>query len=604
MPRNYWDVPVLIVGGGPAGLASSLALSRYGVEHVLVERHPGTAHTPRAHIVNQRTVEILRHLGAEDRFLAVASPQESMRNNLWVTTLAGQEIIRSEAWGTGARVAGEYRMSSPCPMANCPQTVFEPMLVDAVRDAGSEPRFQHELESLEQDQEGVTSTVRDRTTGELITVRSRYVIGADGARSRVLDLAGLGVEGPSGLAHAANVWFEADLSRYLAHRPGVLTWNVMPGPLPPLRLGTLICHKPFTEFVLVFMYDPAHDDLDERTVDDLVARVRALVGDDDVEVTIKGTAGWQVNAQVAPVYSAGRVFCMGDAVHRHPPSNGLGLNMSVADAYNLAWKLALVLDGRAGPALLDTYTAERQPVGAEGVDRAITSLGELAAIDAALGFEPGQTEEDGWAALAVLDEPGPVGVQRRQALRDAVALTDYQFNAHGLELGYVYSSAAVVDPDPASAPEPPPDAHLHHRPTSRPGARVPHARLELDGRPISSLDLVDGLGFALLTGAGGQPWVPVAAEVASATGIPITVHVIGRGTGGPADPYGEWAECSEVECDGCILVRPDRHVAWRYQSFDAAGADALLAVMDRVLARDLSPRPPARPEAASVAAPA
>jgi 2,4-dichlorophenol 6-monooxygenase len=579
MPRTHWDVPVLIVGGGPAGLISSLALARYGVEHVLIERHPDTAHTPRAHIVNQRTVEILRHLGIEDRFLAVATPQELMRNNLWVTSLAGQEIIRSETWGTSARLVGEYRAASPCPMANCPQTVFEPMLVDALRDAGSGVLFRHELETLQQGRDGVTSTVRDRDTGELITIRSKYVIGADGARSRVLKFAGLTIAGPAGLGHVANVWFEADLTRYLAHRPGVLTWNVMPGPLLPLRLGTLICHKPFTEFVLAFPYDPERVSLAELTPDDLIARVHAVIGDDQADVTIKGTAGWQVNAQVAPVYSAGRTFCMGDAVHRHPPTNGLGLNMSVADAYNLAWKLALVLDGRAGPALLDTYTAERQPVGAEGVHRAITSLGDMAAVDTALGYQPGQSEEDGWAELAVLDEPGLQGAQRRQALREAVALTDYQFNAHGLELGYIYTSPRVAaDTAPASD-------HLHYRPTTRPGARVPHARLELDGTPISTLDLVDGLGFTLLTGTGGQPWVQAAAEVTSGIGVPITVHLIGRGTGGPADPYGDWEERREVNCDGCVLVRPDRHVGWRYRGFDAAAPEALRAAMDEMLAR-------------------
>ncbi|MFD7446631.1 FAD-dependent monooxygenase [Streptomyces sp. NPDC059909] len=597
MPPKQWDVPVLIVGGGPAGLAASLALSRYGVEHVLVERHPGTAHTPRAHIINQRTVEILRHLGIEDRFHRVATPQRYMRNNLWVTSLAGQEIIRSETWGTSARVAGEYEASSPCPMANCPQTVFEPMLVDAIRDVGGDLRFSHELETLEQDADGVTSTIRDRSTGELITVRSQYVIGADGARSRVLDAAGLSVDGPAGLAHAANIWFEADLTRYFAHRPGVLTWNVMPGPLPPLRLGTLICHKPYTEFVMVVMYDPAQTDLGALTTEDLVGRVHALIGDDTVDVKIKGTAGWEVNAQVAPVYSAGRIFCMGDAVHRHPPSNGLGLNMSVADAYNLAWKLALVLDGRAGPGLLDSYSAERQPVGAAGIQRAITSLNDLAAIDAALGLEPGQSEEDGWAALAVLDEPGPAGAKRRQALRDAVTLTDYQFNAHGLELGYVYTSGAMI-PGPEPTPKPAADAHLHYRATTRPGARVPHARLELDGIPVSTLDLVDGLGFTLLTGPGGELWAEAAAEVATRTGVPVTVHVIGRGTGGPADPYGEWEQLREVDCDGCVLVRPDRHVAWRYQRFDALGADALGAVMDQVLDRDPSTHPVAPPEPA------
>ena len=114
-------------------------MSRYGVGHLLVERHRGTAHTPRAHIINQRTVEILRHLGISDRFHAVATPQHLMANNLWVTTLAGLEVARSETWGTSAERAADYRMASPEPMANCPQTVLEPMLLAAARDGRRHP---------------------------------------------------------------------------------------------------------------------------------------------------------------------------------------------------------------------------------------------------------------------------------------------------------------------------------------------------------------------------------------------------------------------------------------------------------------------------------
>ena len=414
------EVPVLIVGAGPAGLALSVALSRYGVGHLVVERHRGTAHTPRAHIINQRTIEIFRHLGISDRFHAVATPQHLMANNLWVTTLAGLEVARSETWGTSAERAADYRAASPEPMANCPQTVLEPMLLGAARDMGADIRFGWEFVSLVQDQDGVTSVVRQRDGDATLTVRSRYVVGADGARSRVLGQAGLAVEGPDDLARAANIWFRADLSRYLAHRPGVLTWNVMPGPLPPLRLGTLICHKPFTEFVLAFMYDPNEVSLDAMSIGELRERIRALVGE-DVDAEILGVAGWQVRAQIAPAYAAGRVFCMGDAVHRHPPTNGLGLNMSIADAYNLGWKLALVLAGRAGGALLDSYSAERQPVGAQGVQRAITSLQEGAAVEAGLGYEQAQPAEAGWQALNTLYESGRPGTSaaRRCARRSS-----------------------------------------------------------------------------------------------------------------------------------------------------------------------------------------
>jgi 2,4-dichlorophenol 6-monooxygenase len=574
------EVPVLIVGAGPAGLALSVALARYGVGHLVIERHRGTAHTPRAHIINQRTIEILRHLGISDRFHAVATPQHLMANNLWVTTLAGQEVARSETWGTSAERAADYRMASPEPMANCPQTVLEPMLLGAARDLGADIRFGWEFTHLTPDSGGVTSVIRERDGAATLTVRSRYVVGADGARSQVLGQAGLTVEGPDDLARAANIWFRADLARYLAHRPGVLTWNVMPGPLPPLRLGTLICHKPFTEFVLAFMYDPAQTSLDTMTPGDLNRQISALVGA-DVDAEILGVAGWQVRAQIAPSYSAGRVFCMGDAVHRHPPTNGLGLNMSIADAYNLGWKLALVLAGRAGAALLDSYSAERQPVGAQGVQRAITSLQEGAAIEAALGYEPGQPAEAGWQALAALYEPGPAGDERRDALHKAIELSNYQFNAHGIELGYRYHSDAIADDD---SPDPTParDPQLYYQPTTRPGARVPHARLEHDGVPVSSLDLADDLGFALLTGPGGEAWSGPAADVSARTGVPVRVHVIG-GREGVTDPYGEWAALREVESSGCVLVRPDRHVAWRSIRYTPDGGQQLAAVLDQAL---------------------
>jgi 2,4-dichlorophenol 6-monooxygenase len=574
------EVPVLIVGAGPAGLALSVALARYGVGHLVIERHRDTAHTPRAHIINQRTVEIFRHLGISDRFHAVATPQHLMANNLWVTTLAGLEVARSETWGTSAARAADYRMASPEPMANCPQTVLEPMLLAAARDAGADIRFGWEFVSLAQDQDGVTSVVRQRGGGATLTVRSRYVVGADGARSRVLGQAGLAVDGPDDLARAANIWFRADLSRYLAHRPGVLTWNVMPGPLPPLRLGTLICHKPFTEFVLAFMYDPNQVSLDAMSTGELRERICALVGE-DVDAEILGVAGWQVRAQIAPAYVAGRVFCMGDAVHRHPPTNGLGLNMSIADAYNLGWKLALVLAGRAGGALLDSYSAERQPVGAQGVQRAITSLQEGAAVEAALGYEPAQPTEAGWQALNTLYESGPAGDERREALRKAIELSNYQFNAHGIELGYRYQSDAITG-DGSPDPIPVRDPQLYYQPTTRPGARVPHARLERDGVPVSSLDLVDDLGFALLTGVGGEAWSGAAAEASARAGVPVRVHVIG-GREGVTDPYGEWACLREVETTGCVLVRPDRHVAWRSTRYTSDSGRQLPAVIEQAL---------------------
>jgi 2,4-dichlorophenol 6-monooxygenase len=290
-----------------------------------------------------------------------------------------------------------------------------------------------------------------------------------------------------------------------------------------------------------------------------------------------------VNAQVAPRYSSDNVFCMGDAVHRHPPTNGLGLNMSVADAFNLAWKLALVEQGSAGAALLDTYSSERQPVGSAGVRRAITSLAEAGRFEGALGFTPDQSEDEGWAELGKLDDPGPEGAARRAALQEQLRIAQNQFNAHGFDLGYCYEQGALVH-DGSTYSTNPGDPVLHHHPTTRPGARVPHARLELDGTPCSTLDLVDGLSFGLFVGLDHEAWSDAAVGVAASLGIGILVHRIG-GVGGILDAYGEWVRVREVGDDGCVLVRPDRHVGWRSLGAVPDATVRLEQVMRMILAR-------------------
>jgi 2,4-dichlorophenol 6-monooxygenase len=183
-----------------------------------------------------------------------------------------------------------------------------------------------------------------------------------------------------------------------------------------------------------------------------------------------------------------------------------------------------------------------------------------------------------------LYEPGPAGDERRDALHKAIELSNYQFNAHGIELGYRYRSDAIVDdasPDPIPK-TPARDPQLYYQPTTHPGGRVPHARIELHGVPLSSLDLVDDLGFALLTGVGGEAWTQAAAEISACAGVPVRVHVIGSREG-VTDPYGEWASLREVETTGCVLVRPDRHVAWRSTRYTTDSAQRLPAVVEQAL---------------------
>jgi 2,4-dichlorophenol 6-monooxygenase len=574
------ETPVTVVGAGPAGLAASLLLSKYGVPHVLVDRFPTMAHTPRAHIINQRTVEILRDLGLEEAFYRIAMPWESMRNTVWHTSLAGLELARHQAWGTSPQRHPDYVQASPCRMGNCGQHLLEPLLLDAVkRSPLADLRLGQDLVALEQDSGGVTATLKDNATGERHHVRSSYLVGSDGGRSLVARSVGLEFDGEEGISASATIHFHADLSHLTAHRPGTLYWNAAPGSDDFRGFGNLICHQPWHDWALAFSYDPETLDATDEAL--ALRRLRRVIGDDAVEIDIRNISTWTINHVVARSYAAGRVFCMGDAVHRHPPANGLGLNTSVADAYNLAWKLAMVIRGAAGPALLDSYSAERQPVGRQIVDRAFASIGDMRPITQALGFRPGQDEKDGAQAVAALFAPGPDGEARREALAKAIGQTDHQFNAHGVEVGYRYRAGAVVS-DGTAEPEPERDPELYYQPTTWPGAHLPHAWLSDRTRLLSTYDLAGGGRFVLITGIGGEAWRDAAASVAREYGIALDVAFIGT-IDGYLDAYGDWRRLAGVEESGCVLVRPDLHVGWRAARASPEHLAALPSVLARIL---------------------
>ncbi|WBG62655.1 2,4-dichlorophenol 6-monooxygenase [Pseudomonas citronellolis] len=577
------EVPVLIVGGGPSGLTASLLLSRYGIRNLLVNKYRWTANSPRAHITNQRTMEVFRDAGVEAQVVAAASPHELMANNVWATSFSGRELGRLLTWGNAIERKSDYELASPSAMCNIPQHLMEPILANEALRAGSEMRFNNELLDFTQDEEGVTARILDRGTGREFTVRAQYMIGADGARSRVMELLGIPLEGEMGLGCAVNVWLRADLRRYCESRPGVLYWMVQPGNDYWVGSGTFICVRPWNEWVMLFMYDPAQGepDLSEAAV---IERARRVIGDADIPVEILATSKWQINHVVAQRYAEGRVFCCGDAVHRHPPANGLGTNTSVQDAYNLAWKLALVLKGQAGPGLLDSYSAERQPVGRQVVDRAMESVRNMLPISNALGFKPGQSEAEGWNSLHELSADSPLGRERRAALEKAIQLQHYQFSCHGVELGQRYRSGAVLA-DGSEEPAYTRDRELYYHPTTWPGAHLPHAWLhDTAGRKLSTLDLCGQGRLTLLTGHGGDAWCRAAETMSRELGIDLAVRRIGLGLD-YEDSYGDWARLREIDEAGCLLVRPDQHVAWRSQGAAADAEAVLLGAVRAVLAR-------------------
>ncbi|RZU20170.1 2,4-dichlorophenol 6-monooxygenase [Kribbella rubisoli] len=571
---------VLIVGSGPAGGAASLFLSTYGVDNIVLTRYGWTANTPRAHITNQRTIELMRDMGIEDKVNDNGTAHDLMGQTAFCTSLAGEEIGRIRTWGTHPRRLADYTEASPCLPCDLPQTLFEPILVSTAASRGAQLRFNTEYLSLEQDDDGVTATVRDRLSDTTYQIRAKYLIGADGGRSKVAQDIDLPMAGAMDIEGSMNIVFEADLSRYVAHRPSVLYWVLQPGAqIGGIGAGLVRMVRPWNEWLIVWGYDinqPA------PVVDEAMATeiVHNLVGDDTIDVKLKGTSVWSVNHMYAERASKGRVFCMGDAIHRHPPSNGLGSNTSIQDAYNLAWKLALVLKGQASPELLDTYNDERAPIAKQIVDRANKSRNQFGQIFRALGMTP---DAPAGRTIESRKDDTPEGAAQREELRQAIELKDYEFNAHGVELGQRYKSSAVIED---GTPEPPyeRDHELYYHPTTWPGARIPHCWLTRGSETVSTLDVVGKGRFTLLTGIGGDAWVKAAQSVSEHLGVPIEPYVIGPGRE-LDDLYGDWARVREIPDEGCLLVRPDAHIAYRSfeQPDDPTGAlqQAVSALLGR-----------------------
>lgn len=581
------ETDVLIIGTGPAGSATAALLSSYGIENMAINRYRWLANTPRAHITNQRTMEVLRDLGqdVEDEAYLFAAHQDLMGENVFCESLAGEEIGRMKSWGNHPLSKAEHLLSSPTMMNDLPQTFMEPLLFKTACSRGTQARMSTEYLSHEQDADGVTTTCRDRLSGEEFTIRSKYLVGADGGNSLVAQHIETPFEGQMAVGGSMNIVFRADLSKYVAHRPSVLYWVMQPGSnVGGIGMGLVRMVRPWNEWLIVWGYD-INEPAPEVDAEMATQVARQLVGDPELEIELLSANTWTVNNMYATHMQKGRVFIMGDAAHRHPPSNGLGSNTSIQDSFNLAWKLAAVIKGQAGEALLDSYSAERAPVAKQIVTRANQSIEEFGPIFESLGMAAGVDPEVMQKNLEARCNATSDAARQRAAIRDAIAFKKYEFDAHGVEMNQRYRSDAI-ETDGQIEPAFEMDAELHYQPTTWPGARIPHVWLfaHETGEKHSTLDLCGKGTFTIFTGIGGEQWEQAARTVGAELGLPIAVRLIGPRRD-IEDLTGDWARACEISDSGCILVRPDQHVAWRIEELSADPEGDLRRVLGSVLAR-------------------
>jgi 2,4-dichlorophenol 6-monooxygenase len=582
------QVDVLIIGGGGCGLTLSAFLADKGVDFLTIERRATTSNLPKAHYLNQRTMEILHQHNMDESIYAIGTPSINRCKTKWYTSFGNQggrfdgiTLHEMPQFGHGSVNYHKYVAASAVDNANLPQIRLEPIFRKhaETRKPGS-IKFQHELITMEQDADGVTATIKDIVADETYQVRAKYAVAADGGRT-MGNLFGVKMEGPANLITQIGVHVKADFSSIYPDDGVLLNWiksPKRPGVTVLVAMGPEKFDRHSEEWSIGFPLMPWDPEI---TPESAIAIIRdLLVVPDDIKMEALTVTSWMVGGILADKYQEGRVFFAGDAAHKHPPTTGLGLNTAIQDSHNLAWKLAMALKGDASPAILDTYQSERQPIGAFNVEWALNAFFNHMLLDMAIfAVHPGdmtkmQTPEHVVASFEALLADSPNGRMRRKRMQDVFETQIIELEAHDVELGFVYPEGALVSD--GTLPHDRDPLGTLYIPTTRPGHRLPHAWLEVGGKKVSTHHFVgNDTDFALLTDSEGSEWISAAQKASEKYGVKIKTVSVGV-NGDAQDIDGNWTKLKQVKNGGAVLIRPDNIVAWRSQD-DSGDADQILS---------------------------
>lgn len=586
------DVPVLIVGGGGAGLTCSMLLSQLGIKSLLVNALPTTSILPKAHVLNQRTMEILADIGLAEPIYAQSTPAENMAAMGWYGGFAGPDpdygrlIAKLETWGAGDTNIN-WLQASPCRSSNLPQIRLEPIMKDRAEELSPGTiHFHHEMVKMEQDDMGVTAWIKNHNDGTEYVVKSRYVLGCDGGRT-IPKMVGIPYEGLGVVAQVATAHVTADLSKFAKDPDVLIRWIWCPGigemavlvPMGPNHWG------PDSEewvFHVTYQGDGPKDLTDEQ----IETNMRQALGIGDLPMTIHKVTRWALEGVLATKFRAGRVFLVGDAAHRHPPTGGLGLTSGIQDCQNICWKLAAVLKEQADESLLDTYEAERRPVDARNIERSLENSRAHMEAGRAFGLTPGAPAEENWKQFKRIWSNKPEDADHRHNALRAIRHLSMEANELNIEYGYRYNSPAIIQdgsPEPEAV-----DSIRLYEPSTRPGSPLPHAWIDDESgnrRPIK--DLVIPGRFLLIAGEDGQDWCTAAKAVAAANDLPIDALRIGHIDGDLFDTRLAWAQFRQISSEGAVLVRPDRVVCWRSPGSSDKAAVSLANALGQIIGRKL-----------------